>query len=253
MNAVAADSTAANPTEIAEGGVGGTGTSRWKRDPDCDPLLDGRCQFGTADRLIGDYQYRVHRDPLDSAPVPRAHHDTPMVNIGHLLRHSAMCFPERPAITWRGATLDYRAFDARAAAFAEWLASVGAAPGERVVLYLDNCPDLLVAMFGTYRAGSTVLPSNSRLTEQELAFLVDDGEAKVIVTDGAHADVAQAAPPATPAWSSPATSSTRCSTAGPRASPWPTSTPTTRRGSSTRRAPPAGPKGRCCRTRCSAS
>ena len=76
--------------------------------------------------------------------------------------------------------------------FAEWLASVGAAPGERVVLYLDNCPDLLVAMFGTFRAGSTVLPSNSRLTEQELAFLVGDGEAKVIVTDAAHADVAAA-------------------------------------------------------------
>ena len=116
-----------------------------------------------------------------------------MVNIGYLLRHSAMCFPERPAITWRGATLDYRTFDARAAVFAEWLASIGAAPGERVVLYLDNCPDLLVAMFGTYRAGSTVLPSNSRLTDQELAFLVADGEAKVVVTDGAHADVARRA------------------------------------------------------------
>jgi long-chain acyl-CoA synthetase len=113
-----------------------------------------------------------------------------MVNIGYLLRHAAMCFPDRPAITWRGATLDYRDFDARSAVFAEWLASIGAAPAERVVLYLDNCPDLLVAMFGTFRAGSTILPSNSRLTEQELAFLVADGGAKVIVTDAAHADVA---------------------------------------------------------------
>jgi len=118
-----------------------------------------------------------------------------MVNIGYLLRHSAMCFPEHPAITWRGATLDYRAFDARSAVFAEWLVSIAAAPGERVVLYLDNCPDLLVAMFGSYRAGSTVLPSNSRLTDQELGFLVSDGEAKVIVTDPAHADVARRAAP----------------------------------------------------------
>ena len=116
-----------------------------------------------------------------------------MVNIGHLLRYAATCFPDRPAITWRGSTIDYRGFDARSAVFAEWLASIGAAPGARVVLYLDNCPDLLVAMFGTYRAGSTVLPSNSRLTDQELGFLVDDGEAKVIVTDAAHADVARRA------------------------------------------------------------
>jgi long-chain acyl-CoA synthetase len=115
------------------------------------------------------------------------------VNVGYLLRHSAVCFPDRPAISWRGTTLDYRAFDARAAMFAEWLSSVGAAPGERVVLYLDNCPDLLVAMFGTFRAGSTVLPSNARLTEEELGFLVADGEAKIIVTDVAHADVAHRA------------------------------------------------------------
>jgi long-chain acyl-CoA synthetase len=115
------------------------------------------------------------------------------VNVGHLLRHAAMCFPDRPAISWRGSTIDYRAFDAKAARFAAWLSSVGAAPGARVVLYLDNCPDLLVAMFGTFRAGSTVVPSNARLTVEELAFLVADGEAKVIVTDPAHADVARAA------------------------------------------------------------
>ncbi len=116
-----------------------------------------------------------------------------MVNIGYLLRHAATCYPDRPAITWRGATLDYQRFDARSAVFAEWLTEIGAAPSERIVLYLDNCPDLLVAMFGAFRAGSTVLPSNSRLTDQELAFLVDDGEAKVIVTDATHADVARRA------------------------------------------------------------
>jgi acyl-CoA synthetase (AMP-forming)/AMP-acid ligase II len=116
-----------------------------------------------------------------------------MVNVGYLLRHAAMCFPERPAITWRGTTLDYRHFDLRSAAFAEWLASIGGAPAQRVVLYLDNCPDVLVAMFGTFRAGSTVLPSNSRLTEQELAYLCRDGEAMLVVTDLAHAEVARAA------------------------------------------------------------
>jgi long-chain acyl-CoA synthetase len=115
------------------------------------------------------------------------------VNVGYLLRHAAVCFPDRPAISWRGTALDYRAFDARAAKFAEWLSSVGAAPRERIVLFLDNCPDLLVAMFGTFRAGSTALPSNARLTEDELAFLVADGEARVIVTDAAHADVARRA------------------------------------------------------------
>src|SRR5690606_12084525 len=106
------------------------------------------------------------------------------------LSQAAMWFPGRPAITWRGTTIDHRTFDVRAAAFAEWLRGAGGAPGERVVLYLDNCPELLVAMFGTFRAGSTVLPTNSRLTDAELAFLIEDGTARIVVTDPAHEPVA---------------------------------------------------------------
>ena len=115
------------------------------------------------------------------------------MNIAHFLRQAAINFPDRPAITWRGSTIDYRTFDRRSAAFAEWLTSQGTAPNHRVVLYLDNRPDLLVAMFGTFRAGNAVLPVNSRLTEDELSFLISDGDARVVVTDDAHAEVARRA------------------------------------------------------------
>ena len=114
------------------------------------------------------------------------------MNIAAFLRLSAQCFPTRPALTWRGTTLDHRAFDQRSAAFARWLHEIGAAPHQRVVLYLDNRPELLIAMFGTFRAGATVVPVNSRLTVDELTFLVEDCEARVIITDAAHADVARA-------------------------------------------------------------
>jgi acyl-CoA synthetase (AMP-forming)/AMP-acid ligase II len=113
------------------------------------------------------------------------------MNIAHLLRHAATCHPDRPAITSGGTTIDYRAFDERVSSFAAWLRASGAAPSGRVVLYLDNHPDVLVAMFGTFRAGSAVLPANSRLTVDELAFLVHDGDASVVITDDAHVEVAR--------------------------------------------------------------
>ena len=115
------------------------------------------------------------------------------MNVAHLLRHAAQCFADRPAITWRDVSIDYRTLDRRTAAFAEWLLANGGAPDQRVVLYLDNRPELLETMFGTFRAGSAVLPTNSRLTEDELAFLVADGEATVVITDPAHAEVARRA------------------------------------------------------------
>ncbi|MDO8365058.1 MAG: AMP-binding protein [Actinomycetota bacterium] len=115
------------------------------------------------------------------------------MNVASLLQSAARSFPDHPALSWRGATLSYRQFDQRTAAFAEWLRGNGAAPEQRVVLYLDNRPELLIAMFGTFRAGSAVVPCNSRLTADELAFLVNDCSARVVVTDPAHAAVAQAA------------------------------------------------------------
>ena len=142
-------------------------------------------------------------------PRYRSGHEGPGVNIAHLLRHAARCFAERPAITWRGTTIDHRTFDAGSAAFAGWLGEVGAASGERVVLYLDNHPDLLVAMFGTFRAGAAAVPANARLTEDELAFLIGDSAARVVVTDPVHADTARRAAAGAAVVVVPARSSTR--------------------------------------------
>jgi acyl-CoA synthetase (AMP-forming)/AMP-acid ligase II len=115
------------------------------------------------------------------------------MNIANLLRLAAHSFPDRPALTWRGTTRTYGDFDRQSAAFAEWLSAAGGAGRPSVVLYLDNRPELLIAMFGGFRAGATVVPCNSRLTAQELRFIVEDGATRVIVTDPAHEAVARQA------------------------------------------------------------
>jgi acyl-CoA synthetase (AMP-forming)/AMP-acid ligase II len=124
------------------------------------------------------------------------------VNIATFLHESSRCFGARPAVTWRNETLTYRNLSDRAAKFAMWLGSAnppdgvlerGAGPGERVVLFLDNRPELLIAMFGTWHACAIVVPCNVRLTVDELAFVLTDCSASVVVTDEAHADVARKA------------------------------------------------------------
>jgi acyl-CoA synthetase (AMP-forming)/AMP-acid ligase II len=115
------------------------------------------------------------------------------VNIATFLHESSRCFGARPAVTWRNETLSYSALSDRATRFAQWLGSMGFAPGERVVLFLDNRPELLIAMFGTWHCGAVVVPCNVRLTADELAFVLTDCSASVIITDGAHVDVARKA------------------------------------------------------------
>ena len=58
-----------------------------------------------------------------------------------------------------------------------WLRSVGAGRDTRVALFMDDRLEYLVAMFATWRSGATLVPCNSRLTADELAFLVSDAGA----------------------------------------------------------------------------
>ena len=115
------------------------------------------------------------------------------MNLAGLLRHAATCFPERPAVTWRDTTIDYAELERRAATMDGWLRSVGAGRDTRVALFMDNRLEYLVAMFATWRSGATVVPCNARLTTDELAFLVGDAGATVVLTDDAHEQTATAA------------------------------------------------------------
>ena len=56
------------------------------------------------------------------------------MNVANLLRLSALCFPDRPALSWGRTRLSYGEFDRRSAAFADWLVTEGGAPGGRVAL-----------------------------------------------------------------------------------------------------------------------
>ncbi|HTK61772.1 MAG TPA: AMP-binding protein [Pseudonocardia sp.] len=117
------------------------------------------------------------------------------INTARFLSFSAACYPDRPAITWRDTTWTYREFDRRAAAIDTWLRSVGSGRGARVAIFMDNRPEYLAAMFGVFRSGATLVPVNSRLTSDELRYIVEDAGVSVVFVDEAHAETAKAAAP----------------------------------------------------------
>jgi long-chain acyl-CoA synthetase len=100
-------------------------------------------------------------------------------------------------VTWRDTTIDYAELDRRVATMDGWLRSVGVGRDTRVALFMDNRLEYLVAMFATWRSGATLVPCNSRLTADELAFLVGDAGATVVLTDDAHEQTARAVAAAT--------------------------------------------------------
>lgn len=97
-------------------------------------------------------------------------------------------WPDRPAL-FRGAeaVASYGAFRTRAAALALGLQRAGIGPGDRLVLFAANRTEYLVAMQAVWWAGAVVVPVNHKLHPRELAWIVADSGARMVLSDAAAA------------------------------------------------------------------
>lgn len=99
-----------------------------------------------------------------------------------LLDDAAARWPDRPAIGFYGARLSYAQLQALAARAAAGLQRLGVRPGDRVGLYLPNCPHYLIAFFGALRAGAIVVNYSPLDAEAVLAHKIGDSDTDVLVT-----------------------------------------------------------------------
>jgi long-chain acyl-CoA synthetase len=106
----------------------------------------------------------------------------------HLLDGAAARTPDRPAVTFFGRTLTYRALRDLSDRFAGGLQRLGFRPGDRVSLHLPNCPQFVVAYYGTLKAGGIVVPCNPLYTAREVAGQLADCGATWAVTLDLFAD-----------------------------------------------------------------
>jgi long-chain acyl-CoA synthetase len=106
----------------------------------------------------------------------------PAVPLHGLLEHTAERYPERVATIFFGAKLPYRALNEAANRFAHALLNLGLKRGDRVALMLPNCPQFLIAFYGTLKAGAVVTAVNPLYTLRELEYLLNDAEVETLVT-----------------------------------------------------------------------
>jgi long-chain acyl-CoA synthetase len=121
------------------------------------------------------------------------------VRVESFLLESARRFPDKTALVAGPERLSYAELARRAAAFAGSLRKHGLARGERVVIFLHNSPEAIVAVFGTLMAGGVFSVINPGTKADKLAYIVNHCAAKVLVTEPRLAEVAKAARERTPA------------------------------------------------------
>ncbi len=115
------------------------------------------------------------------AKVPR-HLEIPPKLLPEVVQASVDRWPERPALIYYGRRWTYRQFWQESENLAGALAREGIGPGDRVALYLPNCPAYPIALFAALRLGAIAVPVSPLYHGDDLRRLVEDAEPRVFVT-----------------------------------------------------------------------
>lgn len=109
------------------------------------------------------------------------------------LRTWASKLPDKQALRWDGGTLTYRELHERSSRVANALARMGVGAGDRVA-YLDkNSAEHLEILFGAAKVNAVPCPLNFRLAAPEVAYIVNDSAAKVLIIGAEFQQLLEAA------------------------------------------------------------
>ncbi len=99
-----------------------------------------------------------------------------------LLDDTAQTFGDRPAFDFLGKKYTWAEILDLSNRFAAGLQTMGIGKGEKVGLFLPNCPYFLIAYYGILRTGATVVNFNPLYAEKEIAHQITDSETDILVT-----------------------------------------------------------------------
>jgi fatty-acyl-CoA synthase len=129
------------------------------------------------------FEQELPRTPANFAPM------SPLA----FLERTAEVYPDRLAVVHGSLRRTWGEVEARCRRLASALARRGIGKGDTVAVMLPNTPPMVEAHFGIPMAGAVLNALNTRLDPDSVAFMLDHGEAKVVIVDAEFAAVVQQA------------------------------------------------------------
>ena len=108
------------------------------------------------------------------------------MNLGNEFLAAVRAHVGKPALCWGDETIDYRQLGGWTRAIAARLVQEGVRPGDRVALWLRNCPEFPPAVLGILLCDGVVVPINNFLKPTEVSYILDDAGASWLVSDGSQ-------------------------------------------------------------------
>lgn len=105
----------------------------------------------------------------------------PQKSISEILAETAQKFPNNPAIFYFGTRFTYSELDEKVNQFAHVLLKEGIKPGDRVALYLPNCPAAVIGFYAVIRIGAILTQLNPLYSASETAHQLKDSGAQYVI------------------------------------------------------------------------
>ena len=140
----------------------------------------------TPDYMRDEHSYLAHVRALQDAAWPTGVPREPIFPLRRrplteYLREWARRQPDKAAIMFYGRAISYAELDRLSDRFASVLARLGARKGDRVAVFLPNCPQFYICFFGILKAGCVHVPVNPMFTRPEFVYEINDTQARIVI------------------------------------------------------------------------
>ncbi|MDQ0217588.1 fatty acid--CoA ligase family protein [Peribacillus cavernae] len=103
------------------------------------------------------------------------------MNLTAQLHETAVKMASKPAYYFMDQATSYGELDVAVTKFADGLHKLGVSKGDHVALLLGNSPHFIIGMYGALETGATVIPVNPIYTPDEIGYILNNGDVKVVI------------------------------------------------------------------------
>lgn len=104
--------------------------------------------------------------------------------LGEILARNSRKYPNKAALLSEGRQLAYGEFNERVNRIAHAMQDIGIARGEKIALLLFNSIELIECCFAAAKLGAVAVPLNCRLVGHEIAYILNDSDARALIYAG---------------------------------------------------------------------
>jgi long-chain acyl-CoA synthetase len=90
-------------------------------------------------------------------------------------------YPDQPAVIYLGEHFSYRRLRELSERFAGALLDMGVKKGDRILIYISNCIQWVIAFLGIQKMGAVIVPVSPIYTSYELKYMIEDSGAETII------------------------------------------------------------------------